>query len=167
MKEEKKVSEDELQNYAKHFDSNLAHDLLKRLRKVTRDKPKIIAGTTGAIVTVLGKLLSAWENSEIPAYLKALVIGAIGYIILPADLIPDVMPAIGFTDDLASAGGIAVTVEKYSTFSLEELDREIDKDEGKIVDNDSSDFENEDDLYEDLDADFDDILDDDENFDNI
>ena len=167
MKEEKKVSEDELQNYAKHFDSNLAHDLLKRLRKVTRDKPKIIAGTTGAIVTVLGKLLSAWENSEIPAYLKALVIGAIGYIILPADLIPDVMPAIGFTDDLASAGGIAVTVEKYSTFSLEELDKEIDAEEGKIVDNDSSDFENEDDLYEDLDADFDDILDDDENFDNI
>lgn len=33
MKEVKKVNEEELDNYAKHFDSNIAHFLLKRLRK--------------------------------------------------------------------------------------------------------------------------------------
>ena len=36
--EEKKVEETELANYAKHFDSNLAYKLLKKLRKETRGK---------------------------------------------------------------------------------------------------------------------------------
>ena len=104
MSKQKKVEEDELKNYAQHFDGNIAYTLLKTLRKSTRDKPAIIAGATGAIVTVLGKLLSAWENPATPAPLKALAIGAIGYIILLVDLIPDVLPVVGYTDDLASAG---------------------------------------------------------------
>lgn len=167
MKEVKKVSEEELQNYSKHFDSNVAHFLLKKLRKLTRDKPKIVAGATGAIVTVLGNLLSAWENPATPAPLKALAIGAIGYIILPVDLIPDVLPAVGYTDDLASAGGLVAAVSKYCTFKLADLDKEIDNEEGKIVEYDISDSENKEELDEDLDEDFDDILDEDKNFDNV
>jgi hypothetical protein len=62
MAEEKKVSEEELGNYAKHYDRNIAYRLLKKLRKATRDKPAIIAGPTGAIVSTLGKLLSALDN---------------------------------------------------------------------------------------------------------
>ena len=33
---------------------------------------------------------------------KALIIGALGYFILPFDLIPDFLPAVGFGDDLAA-----------------------------------------------------------------
>ena len=58
--------------------------------------------------------------------MKALIIGAIGYILLPLDLIPDVMPAVGYTDDLASAAGVVAAVAAYSNFSLEELDKYID-----------------------------------------
>ena len=115
MSKQKKVEEGELENYAKHFDDNIAHTLLKTLRKSTRDKPKIISGATGAIVTVLGKLLSAWENPATPAPIKALAIGAIGYIILPVDLIPDVLPVVGY---------------KYCNFTLADLDKEIDAEEG-------------------------------------
>lgn len=123
---QKKVEEADLQNYARHFDKNIAHSLLKKLRKATRDKPAMVAGATSAIVTVLGKLLSAWENPATPAPLKALAVGAIGYIILPVDLIPDVLPVVGYTDDLASAGGLVAAAAKYCDFSLEALDREID-----------------------------------------
>lgn len=133
---QKKVSEADLQNYAKHFDSGIAHSLLKKLRKATRDKPAIVAGTTGAIVTVLGKLLSAWENSTTPAPLKALAVGAIGYIILPVDLIPDMLPAVGYSDDLASEGGLVAAAAKYCTFSLGELDKEIDADAPLLLDGD-------------------------------
>ena len=100
MAKQQKVEEADLQNYSQHFDQNLAHELLKKLRKATRDKPKIIAGTAGAIVVVLGKLLSAWENPLTPMPMKALIVGAIGYIVLPVDLIPDMLPAVGYTDDL-------------------------------------------------------------------
>lgn len=36
-----------------------------------------------------------------PLKVKATLVGAIAYFILPTDAIPDVMPALGFTDDAA------------------------------------------------------------------
>jgi uncharacterized membrane protein YkvA (DUF1232 family) len=126
MPEEKRVSEEELGNYATHYDHNVAYRLLKKLRKATRDKPAIIAGPTGAIVSTLGKLLSALDNPATPASLKALIIGAIGYIILPIDLIPDMLPVVGYTDDLASAAGVVLAVAAYSNFKLKDLDVAID-----------------------------------------
>lgn len=33
---------------------------------------------------------------------KAVICGALGYFILPADLMPDIIPILGFTDDLAA-----------------------------------------------------------------
>ena len=126
-KEEKKVSEEELvEIYQKHFDKNTALRLLVKLRKATRNKPKLISGTTGAIVMSLGSLISALENPVTPKHMKALIIGAIGYIILPLDLIPDIVPAIGYSDDLASAAGVVASVAIYNNFSLEELDKYID-----------------------------------------
>ena len=125
---EKKVSEEELvENYQKHFDKNTAMRLLVKLRKATRDKPKVIAGTTGAIVTTLGSLLSALENPATPSHMKAVIIGAIGYILLPLDLIPDFTPVVGYADDLASAAGVVAAVGAYSEFSLEKLDAYIDQ----------------------------------------
>lgn len=127
MDEEKKVSEEALVNeYQKHYDKNVAMKLLVKLRKATRDKPAVVAGVTGMIVSALGKLLSALDNPETPTQMKALIFGAIGYIILPVDLIPDAIPVVGFADDLASVAGVVVAIEVYSTFSLEELDKYID-----------------------------------------
>ena len=91
----------------------------------------MIAGTTGAIVTALGSLISALENPTTPNHMKALIIGAIGYIIFPLDLIPDITPLVGYTDDLASVAGIVAGVAAYTNFSLEELDKYIDSLENK------------------------------------
>lgn len=130
---EKKVSDEELvEKYQKHFDKNVALKLLVKLRKATRNKPKVIAGATGAIVVTLGSLISALDNPETPTHMKALIIGAIGYIVLPLDLIPDFTPVVGYTDDLASAAGVVASVAVYTNFSLEELDKYIDSlEEGK------------------------------------
>ena len=133
MAEEKKVSEEELvDKYQKHFDANIAYRLLKKLRKATRGKPKIISGSTGLIVEVLGKLISALDNPEMPGHYKALCVGAIGYIILPLDLIPDITPVIGYGDDLASAAGVVAAVSAYSSFSMQELDNEINEEENEM-----------------------------------
>jgi len=124
----KKVSDEELvEKYQKHFDKNMAMKLLVKLRKSTRDKPKVVAGAAGAIVSTLGKLLSALENPATPTHMKALIVGAIGYILLPLDLIPDFTPVIGYGDDLASAAGIVTAVGIYSDFTLEKLDSYIDQ----------------------------------------
>lgn len=131
MGNEKKVSEEDLvEKYQQHFDKNMAMKLLVKLRKATRNKPKVIAGTVGGIVTSLGKLLSALDNPATPTHMKALIIGAIGYILLPLDLIPDITPGIGYADDLASVAGVVAAVGIYSDFSLEKLDAYIDQLEG-------------------------------------
>lgn len=132
MNNEKKVSEEELvAKYQKHFDKNVAMKLLVKLRKATRNKPKVIAGATGTIVLSLGKLLSALDNPATPTHLKALIVGAIGYIVLPVDLIPDITPGIGYADDLASVAGVVAAVSVYSNFTLEELDAYIDQMEAR------------------------------------
>lgn len=128
MNNKKKVSEEELvAKYQKHFDKNVAMKLLVKLRKATRNKPKVIAGATGTIVLSLGKLLSALDNPATPTHLKALIVGAIGYIVLPVDLILDITPGIGYADDLASVAGVVAAVSVYSNFTLEELDAYIDQ----------------------------------------
>lgn len=123
----KQVSEEELvEKYQQHFDKNMALKLLVKLRKATRNKPKVVAGAAGGIVSSLGSLISTLDNPATPNHMKALIIGAIGYILFPLDLIPDIIPAVGYTDDLASAAGVVVAVAAYSNFSLEELDKYID-----------------------------------------
>lgn len=130
MSEEKKVSEQELvDKYQKYYNKNTAYKLLKKLRKKTRNLPSFLAGATGAVVSSLGHLLSALDNPETPVGMKALIIGAIGYIVFPIDLIPDVVPIVGYADDVASAAAIVATIVAYSTFSLEELDAVIDAEE--------------------------------------
>lgn len=123
-----KVSDEELLNkYNKYFDKDVAAKLLVKLRKATRDKPAVISGAAGSLVTVLGKLISALENPDCPAHYKALIIGAIGYIVLPFDIVPDALPGVGWVDDLTVAGGVVATVAIYSDFSLEKLDAYIDQ----------------------------------------
>jgi uncharacterized membrane protein YkvA (DUF1232 family) len=36
-----------------------------------------------------------------PFHLKASLVGALGYFVLPFDFVPDMLPALGFTDDAA------------------------------------------------------------------
>ncbi len=41
------------------------------------------------------------RDSSTPIWVKAAIIGALGYFIFPLDAIPDILPGIGYVDDLA------------------------------------------------------------------
>lgn len=41
------------------------------------------------------------QSKDIPKSSKMIVVGALSYLILPIDLIPDFIPAVGFIDDSA------------------------------------------------------------------
>ncbi|MBO4433845.1 MAG: DUF1232 domain-containing protein [Bacteroidales bacterium] len=51
---------------------------------------------------------------------KAKIIGALGYFIFPADLIPDIMPVVGYTDDLAALAWCVYSVAKNLTPEIKE-----------------------------------------------
>lgn len=126
----KQVTQEELKSYEKFYDKNAAYKLLKKLRKTSRDK-KLVNNVAGKIVETLGTLISALDNPKTPIPMKALIVSAIGYIILPIDLMPDFMPFfVGYTDDVLSAAVVVGSCKQYSTFNIETLDKEIDEDLG-------------------------------------
>lgn len=123
------LNESKVAEYSKYFDKNIAHRLLKKLRKETRDKSAWISGPVGAIVWALGHLLSAYDNLDLPTKYKVMIAAAIGYIVFPFDLIPDAIPIIGWTDDVVASALVVPMIMMYSDFSLEKLDEEIDEEE--------------------------------------
>ena len=45
------------------------------------------------------QLFYAARHPDTPAWARAVVYGALGYFILPTDAVPDLIPAVGFSDD--------------------------------------------------------------------
>lgn len=136
--EGKKVSEQELiEKYQKYYDKNKALKLLKQWRKNTRKLPGVLRGPNRVIIELLGHLISALDNEKLPVPLKAIVMGAIGYIILPLDLIPDTLLGIGFIDDILSTVGVVTATKVYSKFNLKELDDLLDAETDSSADEDN------------------------------
>ena len=53
------------------------------------------------------------QSPNCPAKIKAGIIGALGYLISPLDLIPDFMPGIGFADDAAAIAAAVALAQVY------------------------------------------------------
>jgi uncharacterized membrane protein YkvA (DUF1232 family) len=50
-----------------------------------------------------------------PLHVKAALVGALAYFVLPADIIPDVLPVIGYTDDAAVLAAALKLVASHIT----------------------------------------------------
>lgn len=59
------------------------------------------------------QLYYAMCRPDCPIYIKGVIVAALGYFILPIDLIPDFIPVVGFSDDLAAIGVALVTANAY------------------------------------------------------
>lgn len=54
-------------------------------------------------------------DSNVPISIRLTIAGALGYLILPLDLIPDFIIGLGFTNDLAALGYVVDQVQAYRT----------------------------------------------------
>lgn len=73
--------------------------------------PKI--ARTAARIPFAGQALSVWyaaRDPETPAAAKGVMLGALAYFVMPADVIPDIFAAVGFTDDAAVIAALLATV---------------------------------------------------------
>lgn len=66
------------------------------------------------IETALGVYYITVDDST-PGKVKAIGAGALAYFISPIDLIPDVMPVVGYSDDMAVLAGALVLLAPYFT----------------------------------------------------
>jgi uncharacterized membrane protein YkvA (DUF1232 family)/uncharacterized tellurite resistance protein B-like protein len=58
-------------------------------------------------------LYYAIQNPSVPKWAKTVVIGALAYFVLPVDAVPDIFPAVGFTDDWGVLLAAVATVSMY------------------------------------------------------
>ncbi len=76
---------------------------------------------------LIGKALEFYyvlREPDTPAWVKGLCVGALGYFITPVDIIPDVIPIIGFTDDLAVFLLTTSAVSRYISPEIKRKARE-------------------------------------------
>ena len=92
METRKPKNREELKKYQGEYSET---KLWNKLRK--------FAGKLGKdVVYQILVLYYVMKSPDVPLKTKSIVIGALGYLILPIDLIPDVIPVLGFTDDAAA-----------------------------------------------------------------
>ena len=85
------------------------------------DKVKDVAKKAGIQVIYLALLLFYTATSDqTPAKKKAIIFGALGYFILPLDLIPDAIPVVGFSDDLTALFACVKTVYECITPAIKQ-----------------------------------------------
>jgi uncharacterized membrane protein YkvA (DUF1232 family) len=79
-------------------------------------KVKNVARKAGAKVIYVALILY-YELSDEKVSLKekGIILGALGYFILPVDLIPDFLPIAGYTDDLAALVAAFAYVKSHLT----------------------------------------------------
>jgi uncharacterized membrane protein YkvA (DUF1232 family) len=64
-------------------------------------------------------------DRQTPLHVKATLLGAVAYFVLPADLIPDYLPVIGYTDDAAVLAGAIRLVAAHLTDDHREAARRM------------------------------------------
>jgi uncharacterized membrane protein YkvA (DUF1232 family) len=52
-------------------------------------------------------------DPETPAYVRAVLLGAVAYFILPIDMVPDILAGLGFTDDASVLAAALAAVGRH------------------------------------------------------
>ncbi|MGL4521579.1 MAG: YkvA family protein [Bacilli bacterium] len=99
-----------IQKAEKHYSEAKLWDKLKKYGKK--------AG--GSVVYAVLLLFFTLQKKEVPMQAKAIIVGSIGYFILPFDLIPDVLIGVGYTDDLVALGAALLQVALYIDDEIKE-----------------------------------------------
>ena len=127
--------------YEKYKKTNITAEDLKKAGKLKNN-----LGAVASKFGLLVRMLQADKRGEfkIPTMDKVKIIGGIIYVISTIDAVPDILPIIGFGDDI---GVVAYVISKlgsliseYEKFELqkkrEEKDRNVDWDNLRVVNED-------------------------------
>ena len=110
------ITEKELQKYEQHYNDSSFLD------KVTK-YGKLIG------INALYKAVQLWfvlQKPDVPASTKAVIMGALGYLIAPLDFLPDLMPVLGYTDDFVAITFALIKVQGY-------IDEEVERKSKNLV----------------------------------
>ncbi len=93
------------------------NNLIKYETEFSEDKfwKKALKIVKDASYGLLEKALTLYysaKDEHTPKWAKSIVFGSLGYLIFPLDAIPDIIPGVGYTDD------VSVIIAAFSTVAL-------------------------------------------------
>ncbi|WP_404333282.1 YkvA family protein [Mesobacillus maritimus] len=97
------MEEETIKIHEQHFSNEGLWNKIQRYSKK--------AGSTVIYAVLL--LYYTLQKPEIPLKVKATIAGALGYFILPIDLIPDIAAGVGYVDDLSVVTVALIQVAMY------------------------------------------------------
>ena len=110
---------------------------------------KLDSMNKGQLAAIWDKIQAMWKafnSPSTPAYIKAIIIGGLIYIVSPLDIVPDFIPIAGLLDDVgvvgmvfsqlvrlgiaASSAGVAYTLIKF--LDLKKLKEELKRKQAEL-----------------------------------
>ena len=110
------ITEKELQKYEQHYNDSSFLDKITKYGKLIG-------------INALYKAVQLWfvlQKPDVPASTKAVIMGALGYLIAPLDFLPDLMPVLGYTDDFVAITFALIKVQGY-------IDEEVERKAKKLL----------------------------------
>ncbi len=104
-----KFNNEELEKYQSEYSETKFWDKMKEIMK----------SASKAVISKALLLYYVLQSPDVPIKHKAIIIGALGYLILPIDLIPDFIVGLGFTDDAAALTAAYMAVKSSITPEIE------------------------------------------------
>jgi len=77
----------------------------------TLKKATLSAGRKTLLTALI--LFYCLQDKDTPTWAKGVIVGSLGYLVLPTDLIPDILPGIGYGDDWGALVAALGTVAAY------------------------------------------------------
>ena len=112
--------------YNDQDDNVIKHEAIKLMNKFSRkrkakdiNEKKLFSMNKGPVKKVWGHVIKLWNVLSDPAVdlsIKAIAVGALAYLILPIDVVPDFVPIAGLTDDVGVILYAVSQLAKYSKF---------------------------------------------------
>lgn len=69
------------------------------------------------------RLFYAVQSPDTPAWARSVIVGALAYFVLPIDTLPDLLPGVGYVDDLGVLMAAVFTVAAWITPEIKEKAR--------------------------------------------
>ena len=73
-------------------------------------------GRVAASIPFADELVAAWYcalDRNTPGYVRAVLVGALAYFVMPADMVPDLIAGLGFTDDASVIAAAIASVGSH------------------------------------------------------
>jgi len=111
------VFNDKDDNVIKHEAIKLMNKFSKKRQAKDINEKKLFNMNKGPVKKVWGQVLNLWNilsDPKVDLSIKAIAVGALAYLILPVDVIPDFIPFAGLTDDVGVIMYAISQITKYN-----------------------------------------------------